>query len=135
MASPTVPYAVTSVSVDAGDAAEMTLKVALAMFVAAEQGLSLLDCTLSGVGVGPRWLAQLSFVLEVSVAPVYAQASSIIGGAVQGGDPAELNQRIQAVIDTYPQKAYVAIEAAGAGAGRDYMALVLLGDVPTPPPS
>jgi hypothetical protein len=121
MSSPVVPGVITSVCVDASDAAELQTKVRAAVAAAAEAGLYVVDCTLSGVGVGPRWMAQITFTdtLYVGAAP----ASSTDARCVQGGDPAELNQRIQVVLSS---GLYVALEAAGAGAGRDYMALILL---------
>src|SRR3989337_2104277 len=98
------------------DAVELRARVEAAM--AAAVGLFVVDCTLEGVGVGPRWMAQLTFT--DTGYPGAAPTAITVASCVQGGDPPELNQRVQAVLST-PLRSYVALEAAGAGAGRDYM--------------
>jgi hypothetical protein len=120
MSSPVIPGVITSVCVDASDAAELQAKVQAA--IAAAAGLFVVDCTLSGVGVGPRWMAQITFT--DTAYPGSSPTGFTTARCVQGGDPAELNQRVQAVLST-PLRSYVALEKAGAGAGRDYMALIL----------
>ena len=120
MSSPVVLGVITSVCVDGGDAVELQARVQAAM--AAAVGLFVVDCTLEGVGVGPRWMAQLTFT--DTGYPGAAPTAFTVASCVQGGDPPELNQRVQAVLST-PLRSYVALEAAGAGAGRDYMALIL----------
>ena len=67
-------------------------------------------------------MAQLTFT--DTGYPGAAPTAITVASCVQGGDPPELNQRVQAVLST-PLRSYVALEAAGAGAGRDYMALIL----------
>jgi hypothetical protein len=122
MSSPVVPGVITSVCVDGGDAAELEGKVVSALALASESGLYVVDCTLSGVGVGPRWMAQLTFT-DTSY-PGGSPTGFTTGICVQGGDPAEVDAQVQAVLSA-PLRSYVAVEMAGAGAGRDYMALVL----------
>jgi hypothetical protein len=121
MSSPVVAGAITSVCVDGGDAAELQTRVRAAL-AAAAGGSVIADCRIAGTGVGPRWLAELLF----TDTPYVGGAAAALTAAycVQGGDPAELNQRIQAIL-SLPNQTYIAVEIAGAGAGRDYMALIL----------
>lgn len=120
MSSPVVPGVITSVCVDGGDAPELQAKVAAAL--AAATGLYVVDCTLSGVGSGPRWLAQLTFTDTSYLGS--SPTGFTVGSCVRGGNPDELNARLQVVLST-PLRSYVAVETAGASDGRDYMALVL----------
>ena len=123
MSSPIIAGTLTSFCVDGGDAPELQTRVREAIAVAAASGLYVVDCTLSGVGTGPRWLAQLTFTTANwdRNAP---QSGATLATCVQGGDPAEVNLRIQTVL-SIPFRDYIALEMAGAGAGRDYMALIL----------
>lgn len=121
MSSPVISGTTTIECVDGGDAAELQARVRAAL--AANAALYVADAALAGVGDGPRWLAELTFTTNAASGLSVAGLTSAY--CVRGGNPAELKQRIAAVLalDTGP---YVCIEVAGGGTGRDYMALILL---------
>jgi len=125
MASPIVPGTLRTVCVDGGDAPELQRKVRAALAAAAQYAV--VDCTLSGVGTGPRWHAQITFT-DTPYAGC-SIAGTTVATCVRGGDPAEVNLRIQTVLSN-ANLLYVALEMAGAGAGRAYMALILQAPLP-----
>lgn len=111
----------TNACVDGGDAAELQARCRAAL--AAASGLYVADASITGVGEGPRWMAEFTFVNDPNL---YLQPAGLTTAyCVRGGDPAELQQRIQAVLSADIGN-YMLVEIAGGGTGRDYMALILI---------
>lgn len=72
-----------------------------------------MDCALSGVGSGPRWLAQLTFT-DTRGDFLFSLAAFTAAHCMNAGNPAELNAKIQAAA---LGEEYIALETAGASDG------------------
>lgn len=128
MSTPIVLGNISSVMVDAGDAPEMELRVNQ-LLQAGGRSSFLADAVVTGVGVGPRWLTQLSIVNDPNLATLAALAD-LVAFVRRAGNPVALEAAIDEVLAANPAVNYIAIRVAGAGAGRDYLALILLLPLP-----
>lgn len=122
MATAIVPGVISTDCITAGDAPEMESRLN-AVLVAGGLSKYLCDAQITGVGVGPRWQVQLSAVDAVQ--PGLPAYGVLLGFVRRAGNPEALQAEIAAVLAAHTQQ-YVAICTDGGGAGRDYMAVILL---------
>lgn len=128
MAATILAGTVTSACVDGGDAPELEARVN-AVLQSGGRSDHLADAQITGVGVGPRWLAQISIVSD-SNAGILAPLPDVRAFVRRAGNPAALDFFIEEVLAANPTLQYLAIRVDGGGAGRDYMALILLYSLP-----
>jgi len=124
MASQILLGTISNVCVDGGDAPEMESRVNAAL-QAGGRSSYLADAQITGVGVGPRWLTQLS-VVSNSNGGILAPMADVTAFVRRAGNPVALDFFIEQVLAANPASLYVAIRVDGGGAGRDYMALILI---------
>lgn len=127
MAARIITGVISTVCVDAGDAPEMQTRLTEALL--ANPTLFIAEVSLAGTGNGPRWLCELS-LSDSSNTGILAPTVGALGArafVVQAGDPEALAFEIDRVLDNIGTPSnYVAIRVAGAGSGRDYMAVVIV---------
>lgn len=123
MATPIIAGTIRSFVIEGGDAAEMQTRLAGAI---ASQGASyyLVDLSLAGVGVGPRWFCHFA-VSNDSGTGTYLAASTVLVLCVTAADATALDFKIDEVVSSFLASSYVAVRVAGAGAGRDLMAVII----------
>lgn len=124
MAATILVGTVSNACVDGGDAPEMEARVN-AVLQSGGRTDFLADAQITGVGVGPRWLTQLSIVSDPN-AGTLAPLADVRAFVRRAGNPAALDLFIEQVLAANPTMQYLAIRVDGGGAGRDYMALILL---------